>query len=218
MGRRILSQPQRGERFFFFYSLVLFGIVAVFFPLHALVNAEYLPPIRPLLHVHAVLTGSWFALIVVQNGLIGQGRVALHKTLGAASLVLVALMLPAGIWVSYENMLRTGAAQIFYGNCVNAAFFMAYYLMALNWRQTAALHKRFMMLASLSIMFPALARVGYVFDLNPFAVLPMWLVLLFALPAYDLIRERKIKAATLTGLGLTLVYIGILLMIGPPPE
>ncbi|WP_109259470.1 hypothetical protein [Hyphobacterium indicum] len=213
-----MSQPQRGERFFFFYSLVLFGIVAVFFPLHALVNADYLPPIRPLLHVHAVLTGSWFALIVVQTRLIGQGRVSLHKTLGAASLVLVAVMLPAGIWVSYENMLRTGAAQILYGNCVNAAFFMTYYLMALNWRKTPALHKRFMMLASLSIMFPALARVGYVFDLNPFAVLPMWLVLLFALPAYDLIRERKIKTATLTGLGLTLVYIGILLMIGPPPE
>lgn len=213
-----MSQPQRGERFFFHYSLVLFGIVAVFFPLHALVNADYLPPIRPLLHAHAVLTGSWFALIVVQTWLIGQGRVALHKTLGAASLLLVAVMLPAGIWVSYENMLRTGMPQIFYGNCINAAFFLVYYLMALNWRKTAALHKRFMMLASLSIMFPALARVGYVFALNPFAVLPMWLVLLFALPVYDIIRERKIKTATAVGLGLTLVYIGILLMIGPPPE
>jgi len=213
-----LSQPQRGERIFFFYSLVLFGIVAVFFPLHALVNADYLPPMRPHLHAHAVLMGSWFALIVVQTGLIGQRQVALHKTLGAASLVLVAVMLPTGIWVSYDNMLRTGAAQIFYANCVNSAFFMVYYLMALNWRQTAALHKRFMMLASLSIMFPALGRVGYVFDLNPFAVLPMWLALLFALPAYDLIRERRIKAATAVGLGLTLVYIGILLMIGPPPE
>ncbi|MBI1237009.1 MAG: hypothetical protein GC188_10045 [Alphaproteobacteria bacterium] len=213
-----MSQPQRGERFFFFYSLVLFGIVAVFFPLHGLVNSDYLPPMRPLLHVHAVLTGSWFALLVAQAGLIGRGRVSLHRTLGAASLLLVAVMLPAGIWVSYENMLRTGAPQIFYGNCVNAAFFALYYLMALNWRKTPALHKRFMMLASLSLMFPALARIGYVLDLNPFAVLPMWLVLLFALPAHDLIRERKIKAATLAGLGLTLVYIGILLMIGPPPE
>lgn len=213
-----MNQTQQGERFFFFYSLVLFGIVVVFFPLHGLVNSDHLPPMRALLHAHALLIGGWFALIVLQTGLIGRGRVALHKTLGAASLVLVAVMLPSGVWVSYENMLRTGEPQIFYGNCVNAAFFMVYYLMALNWRRTAALHKRFMMLASLSIMFPALARVGYVFDLNPFAVLPMWLALLLALPAYDLVRERKIKSATAVGLLLTLVYLGILIFIGPPPE
>ncbi|KPP82574.1 MAG: hypothetical protein HLUCCA04_00520 [Oceanicaulis sp. HLUCCA04] len=168
-----MNPSQRGERFFFVYSLVLFGIVAVFFPLHALVNADYLPPIRPVLHIHAVLTGSWFALIVLQTWLIGQGRTGLHKALGASSIVLVLAMLPTGVWVSYENFQRTGAAQIFYSNCVNVTFFALYYAMALNWRKTAALHKRFMMLASLSIMFPALARVGYVFDLNPFAVLPM---------------------------------------------
>lgn len=213
-----MSQSQRGERFFFVYSLVLFGIVVVFFPLHALVNADYLPPMRPVLHVHAVLTGSWFALIVLQTWLIGQGRTGLHKALGAVSILLVLAMLPTGVWVSHENFQRTGEAQIFYSNCVNVTFFALYYAMALNWRKTAALHKRFMMLASLSIMFPALARVGYVFDLNPFAVLPMWLALLLALPVYDIVRERKIKTATAVGLGLTLVYIGILLVIGPPPE
>ncbi|MCF8879862.1 hypothetical protein L5876_08560 [Hyphobacterium sp. SN044] len=213
-----MNQTARGERFFFFYSLVLFAIVVTGFPLHAIVNADHLPPMRPLLHVHALLMGFWFALIVLQTGLIGRGQYALHKTLGATSLVLVAAMLPSGIFVSYENMLRTGSPQILYVNTLNATFFALYYLMALNWRNTPALHKRFMMLASLSLMFPALARVGYVLDLNPFAVLPMWLVLLFALPAYDLIRERKIKRATAVGLILTVVYLGIAISIGPPPE
>lgn len=213
-----MKQIVRGERFFFFYSLLLFAIVVTGFPLHAIVNADHLPPMRPLLHVHALLMGFWFALIVVQTGLIGRGQYALHKTLGAMSLVLVAAMLPSGIWVSYENMLRTGSPQILYVNTLNATFFALYYLMALNWRNTPALHKRFLMLASLSLMFPALARVGYVLDLNPFAVLPMWLALLFALPAYDLIRERKIKRATAVGLILTIVYLGIAISIGPPPE
>lgn len=213
-----MSQTVRGERFFFFYSLVLFAIVVTGFPLHAIVNADHLPPIRPMLHVHALLMGGWFALIVVQTGLIRSGQYALHKTLGAASLVLVIAMLPSGIWVSYENMLRTGAPQILYVNTLNATFFALYYLMALKWRTTPALHKRFMMLASLSLMFPALARVGYVLDLNPFAVLPMWLALLFTLPAYDLIRERKIKRATAVGLILTIVYLGVAIFIGPPPE
>ena len=213
-----MNQTVRGERFFFFYSLVLFAIVVTGFPLHAILNADHLPPMRPLLHAHALLMGGWFALIVIQTGLIGRGNTALHKTLGAFSPILVAAMLPVGIWVSYENMLRTGAPQIYYVNCINAAFFTLYYVMALNWRTTPDLHKRFMMLASLSLMFPALARIGYVLHLNPFAVLPMWLALLFTLPAYDLIRERKIKRATAVGLILTIVYLGIAISIGPPPE
>lgn len=213
-----MNQTRRGERFFFLHSLVLFGIVAVFFPLHAIVNSDRLPPMRPLLHAHALLMGGWFALVVVQTGLIGRGNTALHRTLGAFSLILVAAMLPVGLLVSHENMVRTGAPNIFQVNSLNAAFFALYYLMALNWRRTPDLHKRFMLLASLSLMFPALARLGYVFHLNPFAVLPMWLALLLALPVYDLVRERKIKRATAIGLILTLVYLGIAIVIGPPPE
>lgn len=213
-----MDQPSRGERFFFFYSLTLFLIVLIFFPLHALINSDYLPPVRPLLHVHAIALGSWYALIAVQAGLIGTGRAGLHMTLGKASLVLVAIMLPLGVWVSYENMVRTGAPQIFLVNSVNVAVFAIYYAMAMVWRKTGALHKRFMMLASLSLMLPALARVTYVLHLDPYAALPMWLVLLFALPAYDLIRERKIKTASVVGLILSVVYIGVLMSIGPPPE
>ena len=213
-----MDQPSRGERFFFFYSLTLFLIVLIFFPLHALINSDYLPPVRPLLHVHAIALGSWYALIVVQTGLIGTGRAGLHMTLGKASLVLVAIMLPLGVWVSYENMVRTGAPQIFLVNSVNVAVFAIYYAMAMVWRKTGALHKRFMMLASLSLMLPALARVTYVLHLDPYAALPMWLVLLFALPAYDLIRERKIKTASMVGLILSVAYIGVLMSIGPPPE
>lgn len=212
-----MSQAGRGERFFF-YSLTLFLIVVIFFPLHALVNGDRLPPIRPMLHAHAILLGSWFSLIVVQTWLIGQGRAALHMTLGAASVVLVLLMLPFGVWVSYENMLRTGSPKIFHGSIVNVSFFAIYYALALINRKAGALHKRFMMLASLSLMFPALARIGYVLDLNPFAVLPMWLVLLLALPAYDLVSERKVTMATAIGLGLTVVFIGVLVAIGPPDK
>lgn len=220
MNRRDRSRDMSGpgERFFFFYSLALFLIVAVFFPLHALVNRDHLPPIRPLLHAHAILLGGWFALVVVQTWLIGRGRAALHMKLGTASIILVLLMIPLSVRVSYDNMLRTDAPQIFYGSITNVSFFAIYYTLALIFRKAVPLHKRFMMLASLSMMMPALARVGYVFELNPFAVLPMWLALLLALPAYDLLSERRIRTANLIGLGLSIVLMGILIVIGPPPK
>jgi hypothetical protein len=213
-----MDQPVRSERFFFLYSLTLFLIVLIFFPLHAIVNPGDLSPMRPLLHAHALALGLWFALTVVQTRLIGTGRTGLHMGLGKASLILVAIMLPLGLWVSYENMLRTGAPQIFLGNSINVAAFALFYAMALAWRKTAAMHKRFMMLASLSLMLPALARIGYVLQLSPYAVLPMWLCLLIALPVYDLLRERRITTASVIGLILSVIYLGALISIGPPPE
>jgi hypothetical protein len=213
-----MTATPHGERFFFAYSLTMFLIVVSAFPIHALINGGHLPPIRPILHLHALALGSWYALMVLQTGLIGRGRFGLHKGLGIASLLLVGLMLPTGIWVSYENMLRTGDNTILIANSANVSVFLIFYTLGLVWRARAALHKRFMLYAGLALMLPAFARVAYIFKLNDFMVLPMWLAFLLAIPVYDLITERKIKTATAIGVGINLLYIATLLMVGPPPE
>ncbi|MFT7171516.1 MAG: hypothetical protein ACI80K_004670 [Paracoccaceae bacterium] len=216
--RKTIMTAQRGERFFFVYSMALFLIVVTAFPIHALVNRDHLPPIRPMLHLHALLLGSWYALMVLQTGLIGRGRIGLHRSLGLASLLLVASMLPTGIWVSYENMLRTGNSHILIANSASVTVFLIFYGLGLAKRTEAALHKRFMLYAGLALMLPAFGRVTYIFELSPFMVLPMWLVFLLAVPVYDLITERKIKKATAIALGVNLVYIAALLAVGPPPD
>lgn len=214
----MVAMAGRGERFFFFYTLALFAIVVSAFPLHALVNGDHLSPMRPHLHLHAVSMGLWFALMVVQTSLIARGRAGLHRTLGIASLALVPVMLGTGLFISWENMVRTGDSTIFIANGANAIVFLIFYGLALFNRAKAALHKRFMLFAGLALMLPAFARVTYIFQLNEYLVLPIWLVFLLAVPAYDLIRERKIKTASAIAIGVNILYIGALLAMGPPPE
>lgn len=207
----------KGERFFFVYALFLFAIVAIFFPAHALINAGKLPPMRPLLHVHAVSMGLWYALLVLQTALISSGRASLHKALGAASILLVPVMLGTGLTVSYQNMLRTGEDVILIANTGNAIMFLIFYGSALALRKRAKAHKRFMLFAAVALMMPAFARVAYALDLPDMAVLPMWLGCLLAMPVYDLLRARRIEWPTLVGLGLNIAYIGALLSTLPPP-
>ena len=217
MTSSTLTAP-KGERFFFFYALALFAIVVIFFPAHALFDSEDLPPIRPVLHVHAVSMGLWYALLVLQTALIGAGRVAVHKGLGAASLLLVPVMLGAGLTVSYDNMVRTGENTILIANSANVTLFLVFYGSALALRSRAKVHKRFMMFAAVALMLPAFARVGYVLDLPDMAVLPMWLAVLIAIPIYDLVRWRKVEWPSLVGIGVNIAYIATLLAIVPPPS
>lgn len=213
-----MTTARRGERFFFFYALALFAIVVSAFPLHALVNGDHLPPMRPHLHVHAISMGLWYGLMVAQTALIARGRAGLHKALGLASLALVPVMLATGIFISWENMQRTGDDTIFIANSANATVFLIFYALALFNRAKAELHKRFMLFAGLALMLPAFARVAYIFHITAFAVLPMWLAFLLAVPVYDLISQRKIKLASAIGVGVNLLYIATLLAMGPPPE
>lgn len=211
-----MTTPARGERFFFFYSLVLFAIVVVFFPLHALVNSDYLPPIRPLLHVHAVTMGLWFGLIVVQTGLIAKDREDLHRRLGVLSVLLVLVMLPTGIWVSYENFVRTGSPMILIANSGNSLIFLVFYAAALALRARPVFHKRFMMFGALALMIPALGRVGYVFDLPELAPLPMQFALILAIPVYDLVSRRRITLASGIGVVGFIAYTAALIAILSP--
>ena len=207
-----------GERFFFFYALALFAIVVIGFPVHALLDPEDLPPIRPLLHVHAVALGLWYALLVLQTILIGAGRVGVHKGLGAASLLLAPVMIATGLTVSYQNMVRTEDATILIANTGNCILFLLFYGAALALRGRAKAHKRFMLFAAVSLMLPAFARIGYIFDLPDMAVLPMWLAFLIAIPVYDLVRWRKVEWPSLVGIGVNIAYIATLLAIVPPPS
>lgn len=212
------ERQTRGEPFFFWFSLLLFAIIVIGFPVHALVNPDKLPPMRPVLHLHAVSLGAWYALMVLQTSLIGRGAVTTHKTLGALSLALVAIMLPTGMFVSWENMQRDGPADIFNANLVAVVVFLIHYGAALATRGTGDLHKRFMVFAGIALMLPALARWTYIFGLSPFLVLPLWMGLVTLIVSFDLITARKIKRATAIGLGVFVVHLAILFTVSSPPE
>jgi hypothetical protein len=209
--------PARANRFFLFYALTLFLIIMIGFPGHALLHPDRLPPIRPLLHIHAVAMGAWYALLLTQTALVAGGRVGLHKALGAASLLLAPLVVGTGLLVSYENMSRTADPTIFIANTGNCVLFVAFYGTALGLRARPALHKRLMMFAALALMLPAHARFVQVLGRSEMEAILPWLVLLLVMPAYDLITQRRIEKVTLACVGANLAFIVFLLATLPTP-
>lgn len=77
-------------------------------------------------------------------------------------------------------------------------------------RNRSDVHKRFMMLASLSIVAPAIARIsrwpGLGGDLGPFVPIVM-LLLLSAMVGFDLYSRRRMHWATLAGGGFLVLGI-----------
>lgn len=193
------------ERFFFGYMLLLFLIVVIAFPLHALVNGDRLPPLRPVLHLHAITMGAWYALTVVQSGLIQRDNRVLHRKLGSLSPVIVIIMLATGIFVSTENAARTGHSGILLANSIASIFFVIFYGLALLLRQRSDWHKRFMAYGALTLMGPAFGRVSYIFDLSSAVVFPMILSLMLAIPIYDWRRYGRVTRPGLAGLGIFLL-------------
>src|SRR5690349_79305 len=63
------------------------------------VAAARRPPFPPILHVHAVLMGSWLLLLLTQATLMATGRPAIHKQLGLLAMVLAPALIVAGFFL-----------------------------------------------------------------------------------------------------------------------
>jgi hypothetical protein len=79
-----------------FIATVLVGFIPDSNRMLANVAAGARPPLPPILHVHAVLMGSWLSLLLVQALLMATGRRGLHMQLGLLGMVLAPAMVIAG--------------------------------------------------------------------------------------------------------------------------
>ncbi len=166
--------------------------------------------LTPLVHVHAIVGSLWIILFITQAGLIARQRHDLHRTLGAASLVLAVALIIIGYWTAV-GAARAGSSPpgwdhkaflliplsslVLFGSFVAAG--------VLN-RHRPDYHKRLMLLGTIALLLPALARLVRMVSAPflPLGVLGGLVVLNFyvaALIAFDLIRLGKVHPVTFCG-------------------
>lgn len=204
--------------FFFTMSILLFMIVFLGFSNHfffrSLTERESLPN---YLTLHAILFTLWYLAFIWQNWLIYKGRIIQHKTIGKFfSLFAIAILL-SGMFVLHYTLLNYfetgnatfGIAGLFWGNSLSLITFTAYVILGYIFRYKPQNHKRFFLLASLSMLGPALGRMGrhsFMRISEDFIVneaiygLGGVLLLLLMLLIYDLYKSRKPYWATVIGL------------------
>jgi hypothetical protein len=148
-------------------------------------------PFTTLVHVHGALFTSWVLLFIVQTALISTRRVAVHRRLGVAGAVLAAAMIVAGTSVALATAAR-GSAPVGMDALgflaiplFDMVLFAGFITAALTLRRDKESHKRLMLLAYISIIVAALARLPGVLPLGPPAFFGLALLFVVAGAVYD---------------------------------
>ncbi len=154
------------QRRFYFAMAVLTAVVVVigFVPKFGARMLHAPHPVPVSLWVHTVVFSGWVILLLVQTGLVQARRVALHRTLGMTSAVLGVVLPLVGVWVAistgHEKMLRGEPAgeSFLLVPFSDMLFFAVLFGLGLWWRKRPELHRRLMLLASVSLTVAAFAR------------------------------------------------------------
>jgi len=161
-----------------------FALVLALFVIIAFSHSYYLrflsdqPPLITLLHLHGLVFTGWLALFVVQTRLIAANRVDLHMKLGIAGVVLAACVVAIGLATAFHaaagQQLRPGGltpTQFVAVPLTSIVLFTAFVGLAVALRRRAGLHKRFMVMAMISILGPAVGRLLGLLEAREFAYL-----------------------------------------------
>ncbi len=183
-----------------------FGPTYFYKPIHAS------PPLTPLLHVHGVVFTAWLLLLLTQSALVAAHRVDLHKRLGIAGAVLAAVMIPVGLMTAVEAARRGVATPgltpfVFMVFPVGAVVMFAGFIGAALWnRRNPGIHRPLILLGTVSIMTPAIARLPFAGH-NPVLALVLSLIFVIAAMIHDWKTRGRVHPLYIWG-GLIILLSG----------
>jgi hypothetical protein len=181
------------------------------------------PDIPLYLYLHGAVGTAWFVLVVAQTLLIARRNIIAHRRLGWTGAILALIVLVYGVYTSTNMVPRnvaagnTSAAEIALFSAVTAAdlagfiVFPTLVVLGVWFRRSADLHKRLMLLASWSILGPAVARIASWFGSIPNPVgLMILLCFAVALIVHDIrTRGRPHRVTLLATLFFVIVNAGM---------
>jgi len=208
MAVNTVSQRQVKDRRLYIWVAVLFPLIVlvVFARTYYLKPLFNTPAIRGfLVHLHGAVMTAWVVLFVTQVRLVASRRTRVHQRLGVWGSVLAALVLIVGVATALAAAARGSSVpgipplsflivplgdMILFGTLVGAALY---------YRRRMEIHKRLMLLAALSLLTPAIARIPLSFIENGGALAFFGITDLFIVGSVtiDTLKDRKLHPAFL---------------------
>jgi hypothetical protein len=204
-----------------FIIIVLVGFIPDAMMKVAMVKAGARPPFPLILHVHAVLMGSFLLLLLAQTWLVATGRKAVHMQLGVLGMVLAGALVVAGFVLAPTMYYQVWGGATFGPPAVRAALapvlpmvenilllqmaagfmFALFITVALVARaRDAGLHKRMVILATAAPLGAAIDRMSWLpstMPANPVATNLYVLLAIAPMFVWDVIRNKRVHPAYL---------------------
>jgi hypothetical protein len=222
-GARAKNLPGRRFDHAFFTSMALVMVLTVFvgFAHTYYLAGLFLAPLPSLIiHIHGAVFSCWILLLVAQTSLVSAGRVDIHRRLGLAGFFLGCFMVVLGVVAATDSLARGAPAgrdsQMFYIVPLTdiLIFAVALYL-AFRTRSDSGAHKRFIYIATIALLTPAIARLPFAFVYRKGTVVALLAdSFLLVLVAYDLWSTHRIHRATLWAGSFLIVVLQIRVPIG----
>jgi len=208
------TQPLHQENRAFFWahvmllSVVLLGFGRSFY-VRPMFSSSPLP--APLL-LHGILLTLWFVLTVVQAGAALSKLRSAHRRFAWLAVPVVMGVVVSGAWVNTSLALQLKSADdpenmFIWANYMSLLSFLSLVVLAVVYRRRAAMHRRFMLFASIAIVGPAFARFAFwpAFGKQGLVLAPAFamagmLLMIFLAIGHDVFTARRPQAATWSGL------------------
>ena len=213
-----------------FIVIALAGFIPSSLAKIAAVQAGERPPFPLILHMHAVLMGSFLLLLLAQTTLVATGRCALHRRLGLLAMVLAPALVAVGLilvpttyhtaWVATQNTAPGASEQLQQVLLIRdnimllqlrvGFLFPLLLLIGLRARgREAGLHKRMMILATAMALPAGIDRIPWLPTTLPESPLATDLYTLLALSPmllWDVVRNRSVHRAYWIWLSVSLPF------------
>ena len=179
------------------------------------------PAIPELVHVHGIVMTSWFLLFLVQVGLVATRRTNIHRKVGVGGTVLAALMVTVSVATAISAARRgvsPGPPPLVFlviplGDLLVFSILVA---AGISLRKKLATHKRLMLMSSMGILTPAIARIPLEFIATggPLVFFGLTDLVILAVVAIDTVRNRRLHPAFAWGALLVIASQPLRLLLG----
>ncbi|MEP6708286.1 MAG: hypothetical protein ABJC05_12240 [Pyrinomonadaceae bacterium] len=218
-----LTRRRRERWFYIGMSIaVVITVFAGFAPTYYLRPRFTTTPLMPLLHLHGFVFTSWLALFLIQTTLVAAHRTDIHRRLGIAGgvigvLVVIVGVITAVVRTSQNATPLAGTAPLAFLviPLVDMLIFAILVGAGFYFRRRPDIHKRLMLLATISILAAAISRLPFAFlQAGPPAFFALTDVFIVVCILYDLITLKRIHRATALATLLIVASQPLRLMIG----
>ena len=169
--------------------------------------------LTPLMQVHGAVFTAWVVLFLVQTALVSSRRVAVHRRLGIAGIVLAAAMVVLGLRTAIIAAAKGSAPPgldplaFMLVPFTDMVLFTLFVSTAFVKRRDREAHKRLMLLAYVSIITAAIVRIPGLVSFGPLLAFGLSLLFVGMGMAYDRFSQHRIHPVYLWGGALLFVSI-----------